>query len=80
MAGSPVLAGPPETLICVVPFVVVELAVEDGGRQNSSKRSASREECMWIYVAEESRDWNVVSTLGDKSAEQVVPCRTVDSK
>lgn len=30
--------------------------MEDGGRQNSSKASARRDECMWMYVADESRD------------------------
>ena len=30
--------------------------VDEGGRQNSSKASARREECIWMYVAEESRD------------------------
>ena len=30
---------------------------DDGGRQKSSNRSARREECIWRYVAEESRDW-----------------------
>jgi hypothetical protein len=50
----------------VVPLPLVELAEweaglvdvleEEGGRQKSSNRSAWREECMWRYVAEESRD------------------------
>lgn len=30
--------------------------VDDGGRQNSSNRSASREDWRCRYVAEESRD------------------------
>ena len=35
--------------------------VEEGGRQNSSKRSACREACRWMWVWEESRDMVVVS-------------------
>jgi hypothetical protein len=69
--GSPVAA---EALVLefVVPLPLLrlaELAVglvavldEEGGRQKSSNRSASREECMWRYVAEESRDWNIIAS------------------
>jgi hypothetical protein len=55
----------------VVPLLLLKLAElvvglvavleEEGGRQKSSNRSARREECMWRYVAEESRDWSSVA-------------------
>ena len=57
----------PEPPAVVVTFVVplaslvaVGFAGAEGGRQKSSKRSARRGACMWIYVAEESLDWRRV--------------------
>ena len=61
---------PSESVPCVAVFVVLFVVVfccavvdpegaktvEEGGRQNSSKTSARREVCRWMYVAEESRD------------------------
>jgi hypothetical protein len=35
---------------------LVDVLEDEGGRQKSSNRSARREECMWRYVADESRD------------------------
>ena len=42
-------------LVCAV-LEVKGPEEEDGGRQNSSNRSACRDESRWMYVQEESRD------------------------
>lgn len=50
-AAAAAVVGPPGCGLCGLAVVV---AVEVCGRVNSSKRSASRGWCMWIWVAEES--------------------------
>ena len=78
--GSPVavellalgFAAPVGLLEGLLEFVVgfADVFEEEGGRQKSSKRSARREECMWRYVAEESRDWSSIRSgvlfMGEK--------------